>query len=93
MSIATQVITGFLGAGKTTLLRAALGLIPLEAGTVKLFGREPARMSPQARAQHVAYLAQERRLAWGMSARAVAALGVAAIAHAGDDLARHVIRG
>ena len=31
------------GAGKTTLLRAVLGLVPLTAGEVKLFGQAPAQ--------------------------------------------------
>jgi iron complex transport system ATP-binding protein len=66
------------GAGKTTLLRAALGLIPLEQGRVSLSGEDPHSLSPARRAEKVAYLAQERRIAWGMSARAVAALGAVA---------------
>jgi iron complex transport system ATP-binding protein len=63
------------GAGKTTLLRAALGLVPLEAGRVAVAGDDPRRLSPERRAERIAYLPQERRIAWGMSALAVAALG------------------
>jgi zinc/manganese transport system ATP-binding protein len=31
------------GAGKTTLIRAALGLVPLSAGAIRVFGEPPAR--------------------------------------------------
>jgi iron complex transport system ATP-binding protein len=63
------------GAGKTTLLRAALGLAPLEAGRISLFGDDPRHLAPAERASRIAYLPQDRRVAWGMSALAVAALG------------------
>jgi iron complex transport system ATP-binding protein len=63
------------GAGKTTLLRAALGLVPLEAGRVAVGGDDPRRLSPERRAERIAYLPQERRIAWGVSALAAAALG------------------
>jgi iron complex transport system ATP-binding protein len=63
------------GAGKTTLLRAALGLVPFEQGRAALSGEDPHRLSPARRAEKIAYLAQERRIAWGMPALAVAALG------------------
>lgn len=63
------------GAGKTTLLRAALGLVAPETGAVRLFGDDPRRISPGLRADRIAYLAQDRRVAWGMSAVSVAALG------------------
>jgi zinc/manganese transport system ATP-binding protein len=43
------------GAGKSTLMKALLGLVPLAAGSVRLFGRPPA----QARAD-VGYLPQRR---------------------------------
>ena len=82
------------GAGKTTLLRAALGLTSLEAGRVAVAGDDPRRLSPERRAERIAYLAQERRIAWGVSALAVAALGAArsprpeAEARARDALAR-----
>nr|MBO2503647.1 ATP-binding cassette domain-containing protein [Thermoanaerobacterales bacterium] len=37
-------VTGLLGpngAGKTTLMRAIVGLLPLNEGTVRVFGRDP----------------------------------------------------
>jgi iron complex transport system ATP-binding protein len=62
------------GAGKTTLLRAALGL-QAASGTVRLFGQDVRRLSGRERAERAAYLPQERRIAWGVSARRAAALG------------------
>jgi zinc/manganese transport system ATP-binding protein len=43
------------GAGKTTLLRAILGLLPLSAGAVRVFGHEPKRGDPA-----IGYLPQLR---------------------------------
>jgi iron complex transport system ATP-binding protein len=63
------------GAGKTTLLRAALGLQPLATGEARLDGRPIARMSDTERAAVAGYLPQERRVAWNMPARDIAALG------------------
>jgi iron complex transport system ATP-binding protein len=63
------------GSGKTTLLRAALGLLPAKSGTARLFERDPRAIGPADRASLVGYLAQERRIAWGLSARAVVELG------------------
>ncbi|NEX94482.1 ABC transporter ATP-binding protein, partial [Caulobacter sp. 17J65-9] len=62
------------GAGKTTLLKAALGLVKPKAGRVRLFGREPHHVAPDARAGLAGYLPQERRIGWGMSAVRIAAL-------------------
>ena len=63
------------GAGKTTLLRAALGLAKLASGSARLSGRDVAELGPEERAGRVAYLAQERRLAWSLAAWRVASLG------------------
>lgn len=68
------------GAGKTTLLRAALGLLRREAGRVRLSGEDIDGLGPAARAARVAYLAQERRVAWGLPAVEVAALGAVGLA-------------
>ena len=67
-------VVGANGAGKTTLLRGALGLVGAR-GSARLFGDDVARLSPRQRAERVGYLAQERRVAWGMTARRIAALG------------------
>ena len=63
------------GAGKTTFLRAALGLLPLSAGTISLDGRETGAFSPPERARRVAYLPQRRPLAWPNRVRDLVALG------------------
>jgi iron complex transport system ATP-binding protein len=63
------------GAGKTTLLRAALGLQPLAAGTARLGGGDPARLSPAELSRRAAYLPQDRRVAWNLSALRTASLG------------------
>jgi len=68
-------VAGPNGAGKTTLLRAALGVLAPEAGQVLLGGAEPRSLSPQARAARAGYLPQERRIAWGVPALRIAALG------------------
>lgn len=58
------------GAGKTSVLRAALGLLKLDAGEASL-----AVLSDRERADHAAYLPQDRRIAWNLPAVEVAALG------------------
>ncbi len=69
------VIVGPNGAGKTTLLKTCLGLVRPAAGEVRL-GEDPIRsLSPRLRAERVAYLPQDRRVAWNMPAVEVAALG------------------
>jgi iron complex transport system ATP-binding protein len=75
-------VVGPNGAGKTTLLRAALGLQTLSAGAVKLSGRPLASLSERERAAIAGYLPQERRVAWNMPARDVAALGAASLSPA-----------
>jgi iron complex transport system ATP-binding protein len=62
------------GAGKTTLLRAVLGLVPGK-GAVSIAGRDAAAMSSRERARHVAYLPQERDIAWPVSVETLVALG------------------
>ncbi|HYE45476.1 MAG TPA: ABC transporter ATP-binding protein [Caulobacter sp.] len=63
------------GAGKTTLLRAGLGLLPLQAGAVRLAGRPVAQLSHADRARQVGYLPQERRVGWNLAAGRIAELG------------------
>ena len=73
-------VVGTNGAGKTTLLRAALGLVPLDAGRVELAGRPLDSLSDAARARLAAYLPQERHIGWNMSALRIAALGAVDLA-------------
>jgi iron complex transport system ATP-binding protein len=47
------------GSGKTTLLRALLGFVPVEKGTVELFGTPVERLSVRERARRVAWVPQE----------------------------------
>jgi iron complex transport system ATP-binding protein len=68
-------VVGPNGAGKTTLLRALLGLVALATGDAELGGRPLAQLSEAERARLVAYLPQERRIAWSLPAWRIAALG------------------
>ena len=62
------------GAGKSTLLRAALGLVP-SSGQVLLSGRDGRSLSALERALRVAYLPQEREIAWSMTVERLVWLG------------------
>lgn len=68
-------VVGPNGAGKTSLLRAGLGLLPLAGGQARLSGRPVGALKPDERARLVGYLPQERRAAWNLPARMIAALG------------------
>ncbi len=63
------------GAGKTSLLRAALGLEKRASGLATLDGTDSEKLSPMQRARRVAYLPQQRPLAWPNTVRDVVALG------------------
>ncbi|MDE0372020.1 MAG: ABC transporter ATP-binding protein, partial [Rhodospirillales bacterium] len=52
------------GAGKTSLLRGAIGLTPPAAGWARIDGEDAAGMPPRRRARRLAYLPQNRPLAW-----------------------------
>lgn len=81
-------VVGPNGAGKTSLLRAGLGLLPLSGGEARLSGRALAALKPDERARLVGYLPQDRRVAWNLPARMVAALGASDLAdEAADALA------
>lgn len=62
------------GAGKSTLLRAALGLVQSE-GQVLVAGRDALAMSARQRAHQVAYLPQDRDIAWPVSVEMLVSLG------------------
>jgi iron complex transport system ATP-binding protein len=63
------------GAGKSTLLRALAGVIP-RTGTIRLDGRAIDRINPAERARLVAFLPQERLVAWGIAVEELVALGL-----------------
>ncbi|MDP3406098.1 MAG: ABC transporter ATP-binding protein [Brevundimonas sp.] len=64
------------GAGKSSVLRAACGLLPVTAGTVRLEGDPVRGLTEPERAARIAFLPQERRIAWNMAAVEIAALGL-----------------
>ncbi|MEG1453370.1 ABC transporter ATP-binding protein, partial [Brevundimonas sp.] len=63
------------GAGKSTLLKLAAGLHKPKTGHVAIHGRELKTLSSRQRGEAVAYLAQDRLIAWNVPAIEVAALG------------------
>ena len=63
------------GAGKTSLIRALVGALALTTGEARLEGRPLTDFSPRKRAARLAWLPQDRRIAWNMPAVEVAALG------------------
>lgn len=68
-------IVGPNGAGKTTLLRAALGLLPLTSGQVRIADRPLPEWTRPALAQAIAYLPQGGEARWPMLASEVVLLG------------------
>jgi iron complex transport system ATP-binding protein len=69
------VIVGPNGAGKTTLLRAIAGLLPVAAGSIRCFGRDPAAADRRAIAIDLAYLPQHYELAFPFAVLEVVLLG------------------
>ncbi|MGI4816892.1 MAG: ABC transporter ATP-binding protein [Janthinobacterium lividum] len=63
------------GAGKSSLLKAVAGLLKVHSGQVQLGGHSAQSMSARETGEALAYLAQERSIAWNMPAAEVAALG------------------
>ncbi len=62
------------GAGKSTLLRTSLHLVPYD-GSVMIDGHRSSTLKPAERARLIAYIAQEREVAWPLSVEALVALG------------------
>ncbi len=63
------------GSGKSCLLKTIAGVINPDRGRVILAGQDCVAFSPQSRAKHIAWLAQDRNAAWALSVRALVALG------------------
>ncbi len=66
------------GAGKTTLLRALLGMTP-SSGNILLDGSDLRRMHVADRAKIIAYLPQERDVAWPVTVKMLVSLGRSAL--------------
>ncbi|WP_273792245.1 ABC transporter ATP-binding protein [Brucella anthropi] len=66
------------GAGKTTLLRAILGLVA-SSGEILLDGCDLRQMSASIKARNLAYLPQERDVAWPVSVEMLVSLGRSAL--------------
>ncbi|GAA0636036.1 ATP-binding cassette domain-containing protein [Brevundimonas lenta] len=75
-------VVGPNGAGKSSAIRALGGLLPLTGGHTRLDGADLSTLSPRERAARVAYLPQERRIAWNLPAVEIAALGAPFLAGA-----------
>jgi len=63
------------GAGKSTLLKALAGVLPLANGTIHVEGIALADMPLRSRAERLAWLPQQRPIAWNMRVEDVVALG------------------
>jgi iron complex transport system ATP-binding protein len=72
---ALTVIIGPNGAGKSTLLRAIAQLLPFQGKINLADGRDLRDLSAPERAKLIAFLAQDRAIAWNMSAIDIAMIG------------------
>lgn len=63
------------GSGKSCLLKTVAGLITPSGGQVRFGDQSVASLAPRVRAQHIAWLAQDRSAAWALSVRELVALG------------------
>jgi iron complex transport system ATP-binding protein len=68
-------LTGPNGSGKSTLLQALAGTLPASSGEISIAGKPATTLSRSERAREVAWLAQQRPLAWNLRVEDVAALG------------------
>ena len=69
------VVLGPNGAGKTTLVRGAMGLIDDISGVATVRGRSTHELDAEARAREIAYLPQQREVAWPVKVRDVVSVG------------------
>ncbi len=69
------ILLGANGAGKSSLLRCALGLSTLSQGTATLNQTPISNLDSAERARHIAYLPQQRPVAWPLSVFDVVSLG------------------
>ncbi|KZL26651.1 ABC transporter ATP-binding protein [Pseudovibrio sp. WM33] len=66
------------GSGKSTLMKAMVGLIPSH-GNIRYDNQPLKSISAKQLSKHVAYMAQERDVAWDLSVERILALGCEAI--------------
>lgn len=79
-------VLGCNGAGKSTLLRLMLGVLPPDAGTVTMEGRDVRRWNPRERAARIAYVAQRSDVSSALTAGEVASLGRFALTPARESV-------
>ena len=78
MSVAAGEMVGIIGpngCGKTTLVRAATGILPLSAGSVRINGRDVGAMSPREVARIVAFVAQDREVGFSFDVEEIVLMG------------------
>ncbi len=78
LSVEPGEIVGLIGpngAGKTTLMKAAQGLLPRQSGIITLGGDELEQLAPADRARRLAWLPQEREIAWPIAVGRLVGLG------------------
>ena len=71
----TLAVLGGNGAGKTTLFRTLLGLLPPQAGDIRVGGDAIASLAPHERARRLAYVPQQHASTFGFSAEEVVLMG------------------
>lgn len=69
-------IVGANGAGKSSLLKAMAGILRPIQGRILVDHQDLAMLSPMARQQQIAYLAQDLNMAWALRVDEVIALGL-----------------
>ena len=78
LSVSSGEMIGLIGpngAGKSTLLRAVLGICEKASGSVTLDGVDLMSIPARERARCIAFLPQERRVEWRLTARDIVTLG------------------
>jgi iron complex transport system ATP-binding protein len=74
----TLAVLGGNGAGKTTLFRTLLGLLPAQAGSVRVDGERVDALAPAERAKRLAYVPQHHMPAFGFTVLEAVLMGRAA---------------
>jgi iron complex transport system ATP-binding protein len=71
----TLAVLGGNGAGKTTLLRTLLGLLPAQAGEIRVGGDAIATLAPHERARRLAYVPQQHTPTFAFTAEEAVLMG------------------